>query len=100
MPARALLTSSGRLTLPVLAGATLTCACALLPVAVHADSSVVSDTLEDVKLYFTAPIRWDGEDWLAVAGSLAAGGVAQEGHRCGEGERATGSKIALDASRS
>jgi membrane-associated phospholipid phosphatase len=52
--------------------------CALMPLTARADSSVWSDTVEDVKLYFTAPIRWDGEDWLAFAGSLAAVGVAHE----------------------
>jgi membrane-associated phospholipid phosphatase len=53
-------------------------ACSLIPFTARADSSVVSDTLEDVKLYFTAPIRWDEYDWLAFAGSLAAVGVAHE----------------------
>lgn len=28
--------------------------------------------LEDIKLYFTAPVRWDETDWLVFAGSLAA----------------------------
>ncbi|HEY3851680.1 MAG TPA: hypothetical protein VGL87_11945, partial [Steroidobacteraceae bacterium] len=65
-----------RSTLPVMAGAWL--ACSLLPFAARADSSAVSDTLEDVKLYFTAPIRWNESDWLAFAGSLAAIGVAHE----------------------
>jgi membrane-associated phospholipid phosphatase len=32
--------------------------------------------LEDAKLYFTAPVRWDGKDWLYFAGSVAAIGVA------------------------
>jgi membrane-associated phospholipid phosphatase len=53
-------------------------ACSLIPFTARADSSVVLDTLEDVKLYFTAPIRWDEYDWLAFAGSLAAVGVAHE----------------------
>src|SRR5271154_4292583 len=35
------------------------------------DSGGVGGALEDVKLYVTAPLRWDGEDWLAFAGTLA-----------------------------
>jgi membrane-associated phospholipid phosphatase len=70
--------------------------CALLPFAAHADSSVVSDTLEDVKLYFTAPIRWDGEDWLAFAGSLAAVGVAHEFDARVRDHFATGSNAVLN----
>jgi membrane-associated phospholipid phosphatase len=31
---------------------------------------------EDAKLYFTAPLRWDGEDWLYFGGSMAAIAVA------------------------
>jgi len=27
---------------------------------------------QDTKLYFTAPVRWDGEDWLIFGGTLAA----------------------------
>jgi len=27
---------------------------------------------QDTKLYFTAPLRWDGEDWLIFGGTLAA----------------------------
>jgi membrane-associated phospholipid phosphatase len=33
---------------------------------------------EDTKAYFTAPLRWDGTDWLYFAGSLAAVGVAHK----------------------
>jgi hypothetical protein len=28
--------------------------------------------LEDIRDYYTAPLRWDGSDWLAFGGSLAA----------------------------
>jgi len=39
----------------------------------HADDSMsVHGALEDVAHYYTAPLRWDGEDWLAFGGSLAA----------------------------
>ncbi|HTV95938.1 MAG TPA: phosphatase PAP2 family protein [Steroidobacteraceae bacterium] len=40
------------------------------------DTMSVSGALEDVKLYFTAPVRWDEADWLAFAGSLAAIGIS------------------------
>jgi chitodextrinase len=67
-----------RSALPTLA-AGLVCLVGLSnPFAAEADSSPVSDTLEDVKLYFTAPIRWDTEDWVAFAASVAAVGVAHE----------------------
>jgi membrane-associated phospholipid phosphatase len=95
MPAMALMRSAIRSTLPVLA-AGLTCAFTLVPFAAHADSSVVSDTLEDVKLYFTAPIRWDGDDWLAFAGSLAAIGVAHEFDARVRDHFATGSNAVLN----
>lgn len=36
------------------------------------------EALEDAKLYFTAPVRWDAQDWLAFGGSLAAVAVAHE----------------------
>ena len=32
--------------------------------------------LEDTKLYFTAPLRWDQRDWLEFAGTLVAIGAA------------------------
>jgi membrane-associated phospholipid phosphatase len=53
-------------------------ACALAPAAATADSSGVSETLQDVKLYFTAPVRWDEQDWFVFLGSVAAVGVAHE----------------------
>jgi membrane-associated phospholipid phosphatase len=34
--------------------------------------------LEDTKAYFTAPLRWDGTDWLYFAGSIAAIGAAHQ----------------------
>jgi hypothetical protein len=70
------LTFAGRSTLPVTAWALL--ACSLIPPAARADSPSVSDALEDVKLYFTSPIRWDDSDWYAFAGAVAALGVAHE----------------------
>ncbi len=40
------------------------------------ESGGVAGALEDAKLYVTAPLRWDGEDWLAFAGTLAVVGAA------------------------
>jgi membrane-associated phospholipid phosphatase len=94
MPAAALLTYARRSAAPALAGACL--ACAFMPAAARADSSAASDALEDVKLYFTAPIRWDEKDWLAFAGSLAAIGVAHEFDSRVRDHFATGSNAALN----
>jgi membrane-associated phospholipid phosphatase len=33
---------------------------------------------QDTKLYFTAPLRWDGQDWLLFGGTLAAIGAAHQ----------------------
>ena len=38
--------------------------------------SRASRVLEDVKLYATAPLHWDGKDWGYFGGALAAVGVA------------------------
>jgi len=42
-------------------------ACAL-PVA--ADSPIIPALAQDAKLYFTAPLRWDSQDWLHVGETL------------------------------
>ena len=44
----------------------------------HADDFDLGDLLGDAKLYFTAPLRWDGNDWLFLGGSVAAIAVAHE----------------------
>lgn len=33
---------------------------------------------EDTKLYFTAPLRWDGRDWLEFGGTLVALGIVHQ----------------------
>lgn len=38
--------------------------------------SFLRDTLEDTKLYFTAPLRWDAQDWTYFGAALAAVGAA------------------------
>jgi membrane-associated phospholipid phosphatase len=42
----------------------------------RAEDFTAKDVLEDTKLYFTAPMRWDVNDWLYFGGALAAIGVA------------------------
>ena len=41
-----------------------------------ADSAGIGNTFQDAKLFVTAPVRWDGEDWLVFAGALAAVGAS------------------------
>lgn len=43
-----------------------------------APESSVHRALEDVKLYFTSPLRWDEEDWLAFTVAIAAVGASHE----------------------
>jgi membrane-associated phospholipid phosphatase len=72
-------------------------ACCLGPVAVHAaDSFSFAEALEDTKLYFTAPLRWDGEDWLYFGGALVAIGAAHQFDRNVRDHFATGSQAALN----
>jgi membrane-associated phospholipid phosphatase len=77
-----------------MAAACITCVLTSRPA--RADPSAVADTFEDVKLYFTAPIRWDSADWLAFAGSLAAIGVAREFDTRVRDHFATGSNAILN----
>ncbi len=72
MPARVPLTSAARAALRAGGAACICLVWAFAPNTARAADSLVADTLEDVKLYFTAPIRWDGEDWLAFTGTVAA----------------------------
>jgi membrane-associated phospholipid phosphatase len=50
----------------VFAATTLRCSPA------RADESVFGSPLKDLKLYVTAPLRWDEEDWLFFGGALVA----------------------------
>jgi hypothetical protein len=52
--------------------------CILVTAPCAADTSSVSGVIEDTKLYFTAPLRWDDRDWLQFGVSLAAIGIAHE----------------------
>jgi membrane-associated phospholipid phosphatase len=59
----------------------LFCAClATLSVSApcRAQSSLTADVWTDTKLYFTAPLRWDTQDWLFFGGALAAIGAAHQ----------------------
>ncbi len=55
-------------------------ACAMVlaghPALSRADDFTLGDVLDDAKLYFTAPMRWDESDWLFFGGSVAAIAVA------------------------
>jgi membrane-associated phospholipid phosphatase len=55
----------------VLISATLLC-----PAGSFADSFTLGEALEDTKLYFTAPVRWDSQDWLYLGGALLAVGAS------------------------
>lgn len=44
----------------------------------QAQSSLPADVWTDTKLYFTAPLRWDTQDWLFFGGALAAVGAAHQ----------------------
>jgi len=50
----------------------------LVPVCSRAQAVQPREALEDTKLYFTAPLRWDGRDWLEFGGTLVALGVIHE----------------------
>src|SRR5271155_708556 len=68
----------------------------MLPVAGHAADSLLDTTLEDTKLYFTAPLRWNEEDWLYFGGALAAIGAAHSFDERIRDHFATGSKAILN----
>jgi len=55
----------------LIAGISLSASCAAEQLNGHA-------LLEDTKLYFTAPLRWDERDWMYFGGTLVAIGVAHE----------------------
>jgi membrane-associated phospholipid phosphatase len=69
----------------------------LLPMRARADDSFsVKSALEDTKLYFTAPMRWDEEDWMAFGGALVAIGAAHQFDAKVRDHFATGSKATLN----
>jgi hypothetical protein len=52
--------------------------CAVIAGPCVADTSSLPAVIEDTRLYFTAPLRWDQRDWMQFGVSLAAIGVAHE----------------------
>jgi membrane-associated phospholipid phosphatase len=68
----------------------------IFPAAGHAADSFVAATLEDTRLYFTAPLRWDEQDWLYFGGALAAIGAAHQFDVKVRDHFATGSKAILN----
>ena len=58
--------------------AALLLAVLLWPVGSTADSFSLGDLANDAKLYYTAPLRWDGQDWLYLGATLTAIGAAHE----------------------
>jgi membrane-associated phospholipid phosphatase len=80
-----------------LAAVTFCTAIGLLPIRARADESFsVKNALEDTKLYFTAPLRWDEEDWIAFGGALVAIGAAHQFDEKVRDHFATGSKAVLN----
>jgi membrane-associated phospholipid phosphatase len=71
-------------------------AVAFFPLAGRAADSFVETTIEDTKLYFTAPLRWDEEDWLYFGGTLVAIGAAHQFDEKVRDHFATGSNAALN----
>jgi membrane-associated phospholipid phosphatase len=69
---------------------------AIFPIVGHAADSLFDATLEDTKLYFTSPLRWDAEDWLYFGGALAAIGAAHSFDERVRDHFATGSRAALN----
>ncbi|HEY2780301.1 MAG TPA: phosphatase PAP2 family protein [Steroidobacteraceae bacterium] len=61
----------------------------------RADESVFGSPLEDLKLYVTAPLRWDEEDWLYFGGALVAIGGSHALDSRVRSHFATGSNAAL-----
>jgi hypothetical protein len=52
--------------------------CVVVAAPCSADTSSLRGVIEDTKLYFTAPLRWDERDWAQFGVSLAAIGIAHE----------------------
>jgi membrane-associated phospholipid phosphatase len=68
---------AGRRFGPALASGLFLCA-ALSAAPCRADEPPDRSVLNDTKLYVTAPLRWDTQDWMEFAGTVFAIGVAHE----------------------
>jgi membrane-associated phospholipid phosphatase len=69
---------------------------AIFPSVGRTADSLLDTTLEDTKLYFTSPLRWDTEDWLYFGGALVAIGAAHSFDARVRDHFATGSKAILN----
>lgn len=79
------------------AGLAVLIAAAFLPFAARAeDAFTLGEALEDTKEYFTAPVRWDADDWLYLAGTVAAVAVSHEFDGRVRTHFATGSNAVLN----
>jgi membrane-associated phospholipid phosphatase len=81
-----------------LAACLLLCSPGLIQSADGADGApfTLETALQDTKLYFTAPLRWDSQDWLFFGGTVVA---VVSAHQVDERVRdhfATGSKAILN----
>jgi membrane-associated phospholipid phosphatase len=61
-----------------------------------ANESLFESFFDDTKLYFTAPLRWDQEDWLAFGGTVALIGASHEFDQRVRAHFATGANAALN----
>jgi membrane-associated phospholipid phosphatase len=68
----------------------------IFPTIGRTADSLLGTTLEDTKLYFTSPLRWDEEDWLYFGGALVAIGAAHSFDERVREHFATGSKAILN----
>ena len=68
----------------------------IIPSVGRTADSLLDATLEDTKLYFTSPLRWDEEDWLYFGGALVAVGAAHSFDDRARDHFATGSKAILN----
>jgi hypothetical protein len=89
-------TRRGALRTQIVLALTAWVAATFYPAQTRASDSFVGTTLEDTKLYFTAPLRWDEEDWLYFGGALVAIGAAHSLDERVRDHFATGSKAVLN----
>jgi membrane-associated phospholipid phosphatase len=75
-----------------LASCLLCCGVVNSALAADAASFNFETALEDTKLYFTAPLRWDAQDWLYFGGALVAVATAHQFDQRVRDHFATGSK--------
>src|SRR5258708_3706113 len=87
--------NSGRRTFT--AGACLAVALSWPGMSEAAETSGIRTALDDAGRYFTAPLRWDAEDWTYFGAALAAVAAAHEFDSTVRTHFATGSNAVLNA---